>query len=105
MEQVGGWPTLPMVYFPPSGHLGRFPSASSLRYGFRSSSVTAAPSGLPFSRAHSFLAPSIWRRLLMQALRDSALPAAGAGDDGVVAVAFAGGVAVVGRAALVSFPF
>src|ERR1019366_10703979 len=53
-----------MVYSPPAGQVGNFLLAKK---GFRSARVGVSVSVFLFSRAHWALAPSIWRRLLMQA--------------------------------------
>src|SRR4051812_494791 len=65
MLHRGGWLTLPSVYLPPFGHFGIPP----LRYFATSDSTTGSSDGILFSNAHCSLAPSSWRRLLMQAFR------------------------------------
>src|ERR1041384_2842095 len=66
MLQRGNFPTLSMVYLPPRGHCG---NSRPLIYSAISASTTGVPGPALLSAAHCFLAPSIWRRLFIHALR------------------------------------
>lgn len=89
IEHVGTSPTLLIVYLPPAGHVG---TTLSLKYTAICSAVGTASAVLLFSKAHCCFAPSICRRLLMQAFTTSCAAAAccsgmsagagGAGGDG-----------------------
>jgi hypothetical protein len=56
-----------MVYVPPAGQVGCVPLVPRPRYGWMLDNTGVVVAAALVSSAHCCFAPSIWRRLLMQA--------------------------------------